>query len=336
MKLVRCIAACTVAAIPAATVAQTPAGIDRSRNNVEYPPGYVTATDANAGRFEKVGNGSTQLVFIGGWGFSADIFRDFAQSHAAEYTTLLFTLPGFGGTPGWPMPPDSVSHSTTPWMSRSAAALSRAMTKRGVKDATVIGHFIVGSHVALELARKHPEQVSGLVLVGAELSRFWPSRADTTGRTRSTPAQRAAAVDRYLVPQFFRFITDSVWHANNYLPHTFSVDAWNATRLWREQALVPLPVMMRYLSDFYATEFEQKLDSVRAPMLLLQPGFNEAILAYSRTRYLVPMFQDSWKAAQGRSNAEIRVVPNAAVNIWLDQPAEFSAALQSFVARTSR
>ena len=310
-------------------------GLDRSRDNNVYPAGYETATEANAGRYESVGNGPTRLVFIGGWGFSGDIFREFAGKNATDYTTLLVTLPGFGGTSGWPMPADSVSHATTPWMSRSADAISRIMTQRGVRDAIVIGHFIVGSHVALELAQRHPDQVRGIVLAGAELSRYWPSRADTTGRTPATPAQRAASVDRFMVPQFFRFVTDSTWHANNYLPQTFSVDSWHATRLWREQSLVPLPIMMRYLSDFYATEFAPKLDSIRAPLLILQPAFNERIVSDPRTSYLTMMFQDSWKPAQGRSGVEIQVVPNAAVNVWLDQPDAFAAALKKFVSRTA-
>jgi pimeloyl-ACP methyl ester carboxylesterase len=235
--------------------AQAPQGLDRLRNNIEYPNGYVTASDGNAGRIVQVGSGPTALVFIAGWGFSADVFRDFAVSIGSDYTSHLVTLPGFGGTPGWPMPADSISHSTTPWMRRSADAVGRALTERGVRNAIVVGHFIVGSHVALDLAQRYADRVRGLVLVGGELSRFWPSRADSTGKTPSTPAQRAASVDRFLVPQFFRFVTDSTWHANNYIAHTFSVDSGRAALLWREQASVPLPIMIRYLSDFYATEF---------------------------------------------------------------------------------
>ncbi|MGH7713736.1 MAG: alpha/beta fold hydrolase [Gemmatimonadaceae bacterium] len=337
-NFVRCAARQTVALLVCshAVLAQTPQGLDRSRNNIRYPNGYVAASDGDAGRIERIGSGSTPLVFIAGWGFSADVFRDFARSVGAHYTSYLVTLPGFGGTPGWPMPADSISHATTPWMSRSAAAIARTMNERGVRNAVVIGHFIVGSHVALELAQRHPERVGGLMLVGGELSRYWPSRADTTGRTPSTPAQRAASVDRFLVPQFFRFVTDSTWHANNYIAHTFSVDSVRAAPLWREQASVPLPIMIRYLSDFYATEFAPKLDSIRVPILVLQPGFNEKILADSRTPYLKTFFQDSWAPARGRGNVAIRVVPNAAVNIWLDQPDLFRAELTRFAAGAGR
>ncbi len=326
---------CVLAILAPHGPVQAQQGLDRSRNNNVYAPGYITATDVNAGRFESIGAGATQLVFIAGWGFSGDIFREFASKNSAAYTTLLVTLPGFGGTRGWPMPADSVSHATTPWMSRSADAISRMMTQRGVRDAIIIGHFIVGSHITLLLAQRHPEQVRGIVLAAAELSRYWPSRADTTGRTPATAAQRAASVDRFMVPQFFRFVTDSTWHANNYLPHTFSVDSWHATRLWREQSLVPLPIMMRYLSDFYATEFAPKLDSIRAPLLILQPGFTEHILRDPRTQYLNMMFRDSWKAAEGHTNVEVQVVPNAAVNVWLDQPDVFSASLKKFAGRTA-
>lgn len=320
------------AAVTVAGAAQQ--GLDRSRNNVEYPPGYVTASAGNAGRIETVGSGATPLVFIAGWGFGADAFRDFARSVGAEYTSYLVTLPGFAGTPGWPMPPDSVSHSTTPWMSRSTAAIAGAMTERGVKNAIVVGHFIVGSHVALELAQRHPEHVRGVVLVGGELSRYWPSRADTTGRTPATPAQRAASVDRSLVPQFFRYVTDSTWHANNYLAHTFSVDSARAGRLWREQAAVPLPIMIRYLCDFYATEFAPRLDGIRVPILVLQPGFNAKTLR--DTPYLKQFFQDSWEPARARNNVEMREVPDAGVHIWLDQPDWFRAELRQFSARAGR
>ena len=320
-----------LAVFPCVMAGQSPQGLDRSRNNISYPNGYVTATEGSAGRFDKVGSGRTPLVFIAGWGFSADVFKAFAQRDAQQYTTLLVTLPGFGGTAGWPMPSDSVSHSTIPWITRSADEVAKAMTTNGIKDAIVIGHFIIGTHVAMTVAQRYPERVRGLVIVGGELSRFWPSRADTTGRTPSTPAQRAASVDRFLVPQFFRYVTDSTWHANNYLPHTFSVDSASAAGLWREQAAVPLPIMIRYLSDFYATEFAPKLDSIRAPTLVLQPKFNEK--SVTATPYLRTFFIDSWAPARKHRNIELREIPNAAVNLWMDVPEIFRAELNRFKAR---
>lgn len=313
--------------------AQTMPGLDRSRDNIHYPAGYAAATEATAGRIEKVGAGGATLVFVGGWGFSADVFRDFAGSVARDYTTYLVTLPGFGGTAGWPMPADSVSHSTTPWLNRSAAWVIRSLEELSVRQATVIGHFVVGGHVALAVAQRDPARVPRVLLVGSELSRFWPSRADTTGRTPSTAAQRAASVDRFLVPQFFRYVTDSTWHANNYIAHVYSVDSARGERLWREQASVPLPIMIRYLSDFYATEFAPKLDSVKAPILVLLPGFTPAILAHPRTPYLSTFFTDSWEPARSHDNIEIRSVPDAAVNIWSDQPDVFRAILKEFTAR---
>jgi pimeloyl-ACP methyl ester carboxylesterase len=314
---------------------QEPPGLDRSRDNLVHAPGYPTATTP-AIRTERIGAGATPLVFIAGWGFAADAFRDFARGIAGEYTSYLVTLPGFGGTPGWPMPADSISHSTTPWIRLSAAAVARMMADRAVTHAIVVGHFIIGSHVALELAQRHPERVGGVVLAGAELSRYWPSRADTTGRTPATPAQRAASVDRWMVPQFFRYVTDSTWHASNYLPHTFSVDSTRAARLWAEQAAVPLPIMIRYLSDFYATEFAPRLDSIRSPMLILEPGFNAKILADARTPYLTAFFHDSWEPARGRRNVAFRAIADAAVHLWLDQPERFRSELEAFTARTRR
>jgi pimeloyl-ACP methyl ester carboxylesterase len=67
------------------------------------------------------------------------------------------------------------------------------------------------------------------------------------------------------------------------------------------------------------------------PVLVLTPEFTPAILADRRTPYLRSFFTDSWESARSRGNVRIRPVPNAAVNIWLDQPEPFSRALQEFI-----
>jgi pimeloyl-ACP methyl ester carboxylesterase len=91
--------------------------------------------------------------------------------------------------------------------------------------------------------------------------------------------------------------------------------------------------MIRYLSDFYATEFAPKLDSVRVPVLVLIPEFTPAVLADRRTPYLKTFFKDSWEPARSRPNVQTRAVPNAAVNVWLDQPDAFRSILKEFAAR---
>ena len=68
-------------------------------------------------------------------------------------------------------------------------------------------------------------------------------------------------------------------------------------------------------------------------ILVLQPGFTAAILGDARTPYLKPFFHDSWEPARGRSNVTIRAIPNAAVNIWLDQPELFRTELSQFAKK---
>ena len=92
--------------------------------------------------------------------------------------------------------------------------------------------------------------------------------------------------------------------------------------------------MIRYLSDFYATEFAPKLDSIRAPMLVMQPTFNAKSVA--ATPYLKTFFEDSWSPARGRSNVELRTIPNAVVNVWTDAPEIFRTELRRFKTRVAR
>jgi pimeloyl-ACP methyl ester carboxylesterase len=313
--------------------AQQLPGLDPNRNNLVYPAHYRTARTDAVGRVESIGSGPTTLVFIAGWGFSADSFRGFARQHSQLYRSLLVTLPGFGGTAGWPMPADSSSHARTPWFRHGAGAIAKLLADRGITDAVVIGHFVVGTHIALELAQYHAERVRGLVLASGELSRYWPARSDTTGRTPSTPEQRAASVDGWLVPRFFRYVTDSTWHANNYVGPVFSLDSAQGARLWAEQAAVPLPIMIRYLAQFYATDFDNRLAGIRAPVLVLKPGFNDATFALPGLPYLRSFFHDSWKPALGRAQVTMQTIPDAGVFLWLDQPRAFAAALAEFAAQ---
>ena len=114
------------------------------------------------------GEGPT-LVFLHGNG---SMIQDFMLSGLVEraarrHRVIVFDRPGYG-------------HSTRPrgrtWSARAQADLVHAALERaGVSSAVVLGHSW-GASVAVELALRHPEAVSGLVLASGY---YYPSvRAD--------------------------------------------------------------------------------------------------------------------------------------------------------------
>jgi pimeloyl-ACP methyl ester carboxylesterase len=170
--------------------------------------------------------------------------------------------------------------------------------------------------------------VAGLVLVGAE-----PARSLTPLRDLS-PTERAAAVDGPFTRDWFRTVTRATWDANMWRPEVYSRDTAAAAARWREVADVPLPTMIRYLSEFLAGDDRETLASVHTPMLVIRPGFTPRFRADTANRNAVRLMRDSWEPALlARPNVEDHVVGDAHFFVMFDRPDEFHGLLDGFVAR---
>jgi pimeloyl-ACP methyl ester carboxylesterase len=74
---------------------------------------------------------------------------------AADHRTLAVDRPGYGATGGPPLT-----------MAANAELLAELLVVQGAAPATVVGHSY-GGGIAILMAARHPELVSGLVLVGS-------------------------------------------------------------------------------------------------------------------------------------------------------------------------
>jgi pimeloyl-ACP methyl ester carboxylesterase len=126
----------------------------------------LTALDDGALLAEKTGQSPAVVVALHGWGRSGS---DFAQI-VSGLDAVAIHLPGFGVTP----------EPATAWGSEEYAdAVARAIAGRalagsspaGSSPVVVVGHSF-GGRVAVRLAAKYPELVSGLVLTGVPLVRL--------------------------------------------------------------------------------------------------------------------------------------------------------------------
>ena len=98
---------------------------DPGLNNLVHPEGYHTAEPGTLGGVIRRGAGAVDMMLIAGAGFSGEVFEGFMQANAERYRMLAVTLPGFGGTPAPPMPPEKTSYGELSWIRGAQEAVVR-------------------------------------------------------------------------------------------------------------------------------------------------------------------------------------------------------------------
>lgn len=289
---------------------------DSTLNNLAHEPAYETAPLGTIGRVEVRGSGSSDVLLIPGWGFGAEVFEQFMQANSAGYRMVAVSLPGFGGTSAPPMPPPGTSYGDATWMRAATEALVNVIRTHQLRKPVVIGHFLVGSQIAVHLAAKHPDLVGGLIIVGGE-----PMRGVAPGRPPISRAARAAFVDTALAPKWFKTVTRETFDANNYKAFWYATDSTRAAFLWKQSAAVPLAVMIRYLCEYTAMDTMDDFARLAVNTRILIPGFPSEFRADSSRKSAMNLFVDAWDLLRGTNPfISIDIVPDARTFITDDQP----------------
>jgi len=113
--------------------------------------------------FEDFGSGARPVVLLHGIGMGRSVYIDLVQRLGGR--VIGIDLPGFGEAP---------EPRRTLTMERHADLVAAFLRSREVADAVVLGHSM-GSQVAAEVAARHPDVVSALILAGPTV--------DSTART---------------------------------------------------------------------------------------------------------------------------------------------------------
>ena len=302
---------------------------DPALNNLIDPPGYRTAELGTLGAVAKSGTGAEAMILIPGLGFGGEIFEPLAKELASGFRTYAVTLPGFGGTAAPPGPGESVSFGSQSWTNGALAALERLMADEKIEHAVVVGHWLTGTQLALRLAMKHPGQIRAVVLLAgsARMTASDPARAAFI----ATPEKRVAATDQFMAPRWFKTVTRETWDDNTFLPGDYAVNPVRGLRLWREAARPELHVWVRYLCEFNAQDICAELGRLTVPTLLLEPGL-EGLEHDPGNQYMKGFVHDSWAGcAEGNPKLVTKLVPNARVALWLDQPEAVVGAIREFL-----
>ncbi len=302
-------------------------------DNLVHEAGYDTAELGSLGAVVERGDGPLDMVLISGFGLGASAFEGFMQRNSTRYHMLAITLPGFEGTAAPPMPPPGTSYGEQTWTRAAMEAVARLIVERGLKRPVLVGHSLNGTQVAAQLAIEHQELARALVLLAAT-PRFEPAEATPYWPKGLTLEKKVAAVDEFLAPRWFKTVTRKTWVAGNFVATDYSADETRGRKFADLANEPPLPVLIRYLCEFHASDVKIGLAQLKQPLLMIQPSFTEAVRADTTRVYLRSFFKEPWQGMfTGRPHTETIFLEDAGILLMDDRPAEVDLAIAGFLER---
>jgi pimeloyl-ACP methyl ester carboxylesterase len=302
-------------------------------NNLVHSKNYRTGAWGVLGEVKEFGSGKQEVILLPGWGFDWTIFSDFIKRHETDYHMWAITLPGFGNTPAPPMPEQTENFRELYWTKGAVKALSDLIDSKNITAPIIISCFSYSNIVAMLLALDHPQKVGKLVVISG-IAKFTGNYPSLEPRNLES---RCNYIEKYIAPQWFKTVSTETWNKGNFTPGTFSKDSLKGVQYWKTMSSVPIPVMVRYLCEFYCTDLSLEYSKLAIPVLILVPSFTPAFLSKPEHSYLAPFFHFSWMGALPASN-KIQMVTISDTHgfIMHDQPEKLDAVLKEFLNGESK
>lgn len=321
---------------PSPSFAQQAAPQDSTLDNLVHAKDYVTSALGTLGAVVERGKGPIDMVLVSGFGVGASAFDGFMRRNTGRYHMLAVTLPGFEDSPAPPMPASGTSYGDQTWTRSATEAVVKLIGEKELERPVLVGHFINGTQVAMRIALDHPEMVRAVVLLAGtpryeplSTTRFWPKNL--------TLEQKVQGTDRFSAPLWFKTVTRDTWVKGNFVAADYSVDPALGKRFADRANEPPLPVLVRYLCEFHASDLWPDLERMQRPLLLVQPAFTASIRADTTRNYLQGYFEEPWRGRlEGRSRTETLLVENAGILVMEDQPAVVDRKIAAFLKRLGK
>jgi pimeloyl-ACP methyl ester carboxylesterase len=232
------------------------------------------------------------------------------------------------------MPAEASSFSDLSWTRRLEQDILNLIRKEKLVKPVIVAEREPGSVAATELALEHPEQVGGVILAASNLMQFFSSPKDPSRKTPLPFADRVLNIDQGLGAKWFKYVTPETWKSNDMRPEMLSGDNEKGLRAWDEIESTPLPINIRYLCEYWASDVTRGFDKLRVPILALVPQFDEKFLADPANAFLKISYVDPWaEGAPKNPNIEIVKIPNARLLVLDEQPRQVDDAVALFVQR---
>ena len=320
----------------AAIAQQGAAPQDPALDNLVHEPGYKTADLGSLGAVVERGKGPIDMVLISGFGLGASAFERFMERNAKRYHMLAITLPGCEGTAAPPMPPAGTSYGDQTWTAAATEAVVRLIKERKLRRPVLVGHFLNGTQVAAQVAIDHPALVRGVILLAGS-PRFEPIEAMPYWPQGLTLEKKVAMVDSGLAPRWFKTVTRTAWVTNNFVATDFSTDEAHGKTFADRANAPPLPVLIRYLCEFHASDVAPALAHSTLPVLMIQPLFTEALRSDKARSYLVSYFRQPWQGVfDDRAKTTVSYLDDAGILVMDDKPGEVDTLIAVFLKTLAR
>jgi pimeloyl-ACP methyl ester carboxylesterase len=311
--------------------------IDLSRNNFKFAADYKILPNDRPPLIRKKGKGSQTLILVPGMYSGSTSFEGFIARNQSQYNFYLVTPPGINGMPARSMPAAGLGFSELTWTRQLERDILNLIRRENLSRPVIVAERQPGSIAAMELAIQHPEKIGGLVFVGTNLVQPFPSPKDPTRKTAATLQERAVAIDAGWGAKWFKYVTPETWNSNDMRPEILSVDLARGQKASQEIEEAPLPVKIRYLCEFWASDVTHDLDRLQVPVLSLVPGFDEKYLADPANSSTKMVYVDSWGTLIPKtSRIELVKIPGARLLVLEDQPELADAAIATFIEHMGR
>ena len=306
-------------------------GPDSAINNLVHTTGYKTSEYGAIPEYLKAGKGKKTLILIPGLGFDASVFSDFIKANKKNFTMYAITIPGYGKTKAPPMPVTDSSYGDQNWNKGVIEGLMKLIVKEKLQIPVIVGHFVEGTQLALRMAIDHPDKVGSIIILGGPAKFIYIDK----GEPKLYPLKTMISyVDKYTAPTWFKTISRENFSDGNYLPEIYSLDSTQALKLWKQSASQPLPVMIRYLCEFFASDVTLELEKIKCPVLILRATFNTRILQAPINNYVRPQFIDLWNETTLKNQLiKVKDIQGAASFVWKDNPAKVYAEIKIFLSK---
>jgi pimeloyl-ACP methyl ester carboxylesterase len=298
-------------------------------NNLVLPPGTVVAKAGELGRVQKIGSGPIKVILIADAGFSGEIYDELMQRNKTRCTFYAVTLPGSDNTKPPPMPSEGTSYSKLTWLTDAQQGILNLIEKEKMIKPVIAGNLIIATSIVLNLAIQHPDKVQKVIILGGMPRATWPSQKGG----QVLPEERAFAIDNYTAPKMYKTMTLDTWKKNLYQAIQFSKDSARGTRYFRLASDASIPIMTRYLCEFYTTDVAEQYQKMAVPTLVLLPGFDEKYLRENPRFMDKEYLWDGWAKARANPNFQFETIPGARLFVWMDQPEDVDAAINQFLDR---
>jgi pimeloyl-ACP methyl ester carboxylesterase len=123
----------------------------------------------------------------------------------------------------------------------------------------------------------------------------------------------------------------------NFVATDYSADSTLGKRFADRANEPPLPVLVRYLCEFHASDLWPDLARLKQPLLLIQPSFTEGVRADTTRNYLQGYFEEPWRdRLTDRPRTELFFLKDAGILIMEDQPEIVDREIADFLKRNGK